>query len=291
MRLTSLNRVRDSVRRRGFLIAICICALATPSAQQSEPRFEVASVRENRSGETRYSFSIGVAKSGLEFVPGVGPVVISNAPLRAIIARAYGIVEGRERFALVGEQPILERRFDIAAPPPPEEILGARAAMLKSLLIDRFKLKMRNETRDMPVYALVRARKDRLGPDLRPSKIDCTEVQRRSVAEARELRAANGDRLCNGGTFVRQPGIAGLHFAGSIDVLVRLIQFSFDQPLVDSTGLDGLFEWSLAWGGQKDGPTILMKDALQEQLGLKIERRTAPRDLLVIESVDMPTPN
>jgi uncharacterized protein (TIGR03435 family) len=268
--------------RQAIALWVCVAAVAFPSAQLSEPGFEVASVRENTSGVDRYSFSAGLAKNGLgQDVAGVGMAVITNAPLREIIARAYGIEVGMERFTLFGEQPILERRFDIAAQPPSTassaEPPGARVAMLKSLLADRFKLRVRTESRSMPVYALVLARKDRLGPNLRRAAFDCVEIQRRSPTEARELRDANGVELCN---------ITTMRFVSTIDVFMRSIRHSFQLPLIDDTGLEGSFDWSLI---RSDGATIA--DAIEEQLGLKIERRSGQRDVLVIDSVEMPTPN
>jgi uncharacterized protein (TIGR03435 family) len=149
--------------------------------------------------------------------------------------------------------------------------------MLKSLLVDRFKLKVRTESRSMPVYALVRARRDRLGPNLRPAAFDCVDIQRRSQTEARELRDANGLQLCN---------ITTARFVSTIDVFIRSIRHSFQLPLIDDTGLEGSFDWSLIRGNG-----ARLADAIEEQLGLKIERRPGQRDVLVIESVEMPTPN
>jgi len=263
-----------------------------PAAQQSEPSFEVASVKENKSGEDHWRFSAGLMKDAEGgYRAAVGTAVIANAPLREIIARAYGIEVGMERFTLFGEQPILDRRFDITAQPPPNELLGARVAMLRSLLGDRFKLKVRTESRRMPVYAVVRAHKNRLGPNMRPSAYDCVEYRRRAEPGAPPLRDANGELLCVGNLPARWPGMVGMRAASRIDVLVRNIQYVFDLPLVDGTDLDGSFDWTLTWGGRKDGLFVPIGDALEQQLGLKTEKQSAQRDVFVIESVEMPTPN
>jgi uncharacterized protein (TIGR03435 family) len=65
-----------------------------------------------------------------------------------------------------------------------------------------------------------------------------------------------------------------------------------DRPLVDRTGLQGNFEWSVAFRDELstvDRPTIF--DAFRRDLGLRIEPRTGPYEVLVIDSVEMPPPN
>ena len=63
--------------------------------------------------------------------------------------------------------------------------------LLRSLLADRFKLKTHTESRELPVYDLVLARSDgRLGPDLRPSKSECSKPD--------ELAAQQGAALAKG---------------------------------------------------------------------------------------------
>src|SRR5688572_28133572 len=99
------------MRQPGVMLT-CVAVAASLSARQIEPRFEVASVKENTSGSTRYSFSTGLTKNALgRDVAGVGIATVTNAPLREIIARAYGIEIGKEASTLFGEQSILEKRF------------------------------------------------------------------------------------------------------------------------------------------------------------------------------------
>ena len=225
---------------------------------------------------------------------GVGIATITNAPLREIIARAYGIEIGKEAHTLFGDQAILEKRFDITAQPPRTsgaEAPGARAPMLRSLLAERFKLKIHTESRRMPSYVLVRAHKDRLGSDLRPSINDCVEHQRLSP-KGPELRDANGEPLCRLTSNTNAEGMNVIRYAAPIDVLIRRIERAFDAPMIDETGLEGSFEWTLTVGGKKEaGPYISMADALEQQLGLKAQRRAVLRDVLVIDSVEMPTPD
>ena len=163
--------------------------------------------------------------------------------------------------------------------------------MLRSLLAERFKLKIRTERRSMPTYVLVRAHKDRLGPDLRPSTHDCVEHQR-LFPKGPELRDASGEPLCSLGSTRNAQGMNVIRYAAPIDLLIRRIERAFDLPIIDETGLEGSFEWTLTVGGQKDaGPYISMADALEQQLGLKAQRRAVPREVYVIDSVEMPTPD
>ena len=61
--------------------------------------------------------------------------------------------------------------------------------MLRTLLEERFALRTHVETRDIPIYALTRVRPDRLGPDLRPSDVDCATVDRRTEPTGSKLSA------------------------------------------------------------------------------------------------------
>jgi uncharacterized protein (TIGR03435 family) len=75
-------------------------------------------------------------------------------------------------------------------------------------------------------------------------------------------------------------------------VWIRIQPF-LDRPVVDATGLTGSFEWALAFSrnGAFDSLAPSIYTATQEQLGLTLERRTVPVNALVIESVEMPTPD
>ena len=89
-------------------------------------------------------------------------------------------------------------------------------------------------------------------------------------------------------------GLQGVRSAGPIARLTNRIQSFVDRPIIDATGLTGTFEWTLsvnlvAISDDVGLPPIF--GALQEQLGLKLEPRTAPLEVLVVDSVEMPTEN
>jgi uncharacterized protein (TIGR03435 family) len=97
---------------------------------------------------------------------------------------------------------------------------------------------------------------------------------------------------CAGGMMAIGVG-ANTTYAGPLSVLINFSQPHLDRPLIDQTGLQGNFEWSIEFRADLantiDRLTIF--DAFRRDLGLRIESRTGPYEVLVIESVEMPTPN
>ncbi len=157
------------------------------------------------------------------------------------------------------------------------------------------------ELRESPILALVRARRDGTpGAGLRRRTAPCI-----SAAEGDRRRAA-GDtvaptQLCLGHL---APGLltgTGITVSSLLSTLPTL-GVGIDRMLVDRTGLDGMFDVELHWtptlplgGGPatstavSDAPSFFT--ALEEQLGLKLERTTGPVQTLVIDHVEPPTPN
>ena len=131
---------------------------------QPNPQFEVASIKPNKSGDMRVMMSVQ---------PG-GRFTATNVTLRMMIRNAYQLQE----FQITGGPSwIADERFDIVAKAETGDGIGDpfRAEpngqpsrgqlMIRALLADRFKLVAHNETRELPIYALVKARNDgKLGP-------------------------------------------------------------------------------------------------------------------------------
>jgi uncharacterized protein (TIGR03435 family) len=287
-----------TVTRVGLLVVL-IAASGLPLASQAT-RFEDASVKQNVSGDV----------GGRMQIPPAGAITYINVPLRMLIRDAYQVDPYAEsyrldpgRFAgIVGSprapQPNVPR-FDVVGKPPDNTLPSERRAMMRALLEDRFKLRVHREMRQMSVYALTVARPGRLGPNLAPSKIDCEEylAQRRAGSAAPEPVDATGTGWC---VSLFAPanlilaGISRWRFAGPIGVLSQRLQPNVDRPIVDATGLSGNFEWVLTFtvaGSNASADVAGLFTAVQEQLGLRLEPREAPVDVLVIDSVEMPTPN
>ena len=144
------------------------------SPQTPAPAFEVASIKPNNSGDGRVM---------MQQQPG-GRFTATNIPLRLLIRNAYQLQD----FQIVGAPSwINSERYDIVAKAedgtPPETPSLDRTGpnriqlMIRSLLAERFQLVAHDETRELPIYALVVARSDgKLGPDLKKSEVDCNAV-------------------------------------------------------------------------------------------------------------------
>jgi uncharacterized protein (TIGR03435 family) len=141
--------------------------------------------------------------------------------------------------------------------------------MVQSLLDERFQLKVRHETREMPVYILS------VGKD--GSKL------RSPAGETGSMRT-NGS---NGKTNVVATG-------APVAALAQMLGQQLRRPVIDKTNLTGLFDFELNWFNanaptDEVGPSVFT--ALQEQVGLKLESAKAPVEVLVIESVQKPSEN
>jgi uncharacterized protein (TIGR03435 family) len=192
---------------------------------------------------------------------------------------------------------------------PPRELF----LMIRSLLEDRFKLKTHMETRELPVYELVVARADgSLGPQLRQSTVDCDALRAAVRAGAPPpARQPNEPPPCGA---MRGPARV---MAGSIPMsqlanMLTLVMADANGPagredarlVIDKTGLNGRFALTLAWTPERipeaapppgippidpNGPPLVT--ALQEQLGLKLRSARSRMEVVVIDSVERPTPD
>jgi uncharacterized protein (TIGR03435 family) len=293
-----------------FLTAALVAPLAplagarqTPAAAQ--PQFEVASIKQNKSGDGRVM---------LGFQPG-GRFNATNVTLRLLIRNAYQLQD----FQLVGGPGwMTDDHFDIVAkaedgalggPPPPQGQPSAIQLMMRSLLAERFKLVVHEENREMPIYALILAKSDgKFGPQLKKSEADCAAL---AAARGRgpaapppmpapgappppcSIRIGPGSLMAGGQTMTQFASSLGM-FAGRI--------------VVDKTGLEGGYDVTLNWTpdqaanrppGAPPGPDGVPVDpngpslftAVQEQLGLKLDSQRGPVKVLVIDRVERPTEN
>jgi uncharacterized protein (TIGR03435 family) len=230
-------------------------------------------------------------------------------------------------FRLDGGPPeLMNAKFDITAKAATGALLSVKdmRPLIRNLLVERFKLKTHTEPREMRIYDLVIARSDgRLGPDIKPSASDCSKAD--------ELNAQRVDALAKGdvSAVIAQPGKVltctlapdlsrgpmniSVHGDGQeIAQLIELLTPMTGRYIRDKTGLTGRYDFdmkldlqallAMAQGmgmnvpaaaaanlPQSDGSSLMT--ALNEQLGLKLESIRAPVDVLVIDSVEAPTPD
>ena len=262
------------------------------------PSFEVASVKENRSGDIR---------SPMRTEPG-GRFTATNALLKFLIAEAFMGPEPVHLSSRIlgGPDWINSTRFDINAKastefrPSPEGPPNELLLMLRSLLEDRFKVRTHRETRELPIYELVVARADgKLGPQLQQSTANCD-----GPPPPRQPNQPPPCGAMRGPARVMAGGIPMRRFAEMLTAIMAVgVPANADGRLVvDKTGLSGRFAFDLTWTPEKmptvepppgvppidpNGPSLFT--ALQEQLGLKLESAKGPVEVLVIDSVERPT--
>ena len=256
--------------RSTALAALFVFAI-TLSAQTPEKRtFEVASIKANPDP---------TPVSGAVFMPG-GRFEGDNVTVRMLIQLAFGGGRPLPNERLVGAPPWIGfDHFNIIAttgPGVPKDEAGLtklRPGYLRGLLEDRFQLKYHWESRQLPAYSLVLARRDgRLGPQLQHRTGDCS-----------------ADPPCD----VRFSGPGSLTLGGPMAYVAETLTRLAGRLVVDRTGLEGLFDVKLQWTPETlrdSNPTgALLADAVQDQLGLKLESSTGSVDVLVIDHVEHPT--
>jgi uncharacterized protein (TIGR03435 family) len=260
-------------------------------AQADGPGFQVISVTPNKSGDTR---------GGCCRLESGGRLTATNVTLRELIQSAYQRHAFDTREIEGGPPWIDAERFDVVAQAAGEHAIDADGLprqtwlMLRTLLADRFKLRVRIDSRNRPIYALVMARSDRqLGPRLRKSETDCAAVTAMYIKGQRPEKPACASASYPGrfvATALTLPSVASL-LSGSVD-----------RAVTDRTGLTGTFDLELEAVEIRPpgpfGPSFRPSDTKQsifdglpQQLGLKLEAMQGTVDVLVIESAEQPTPS
>ena len=269
--------------RMSILIVAVVLLSATLAGQQPAPAFEVASIRP--SGDSRADENSEVQPSGR--------FVATNMTLDNLIRGVFDV----QRHELIwGERVpswVASEKWDIIGKGPPVTDEQAQRPlyrrMMQNLLIERFKLVTRREARDTPVYALVVARDDRrLGPQMRPSSADCAALL--AAFKATGARQTPDSPICG----LRNQRARLWGTGVPLTEITRLLSLRAERPVVDATGLSGSFDLDMKFtpddaSDPASGASLFT--AIQEQLGLRLEPRRAPVNVLVIESVERPTPD
>jgi uncharacterized protein (TIGR03435 family) len=255
-------------------------AIGAPLYAQSQPaeeklKFEVASIKPNKAGTPG-----GWSAAG-------GRQTIIGTTAKSLIMNGFDLQD----FEILDGPSWLDfDRLDVIAKVEGNPTPAQLRSMMRSLLEDRFALKAHRETREGPVYRLVRAKSDRtLGPALLKSDIDCAELRRKG--EKPPAPASTSPRaIAPCGMFLTgsQMAMGARTFTDFVSVLETLV----DRRIVDDTGLTGAFDVKLEWAARDTDttrPSIFT--AVQEQLGLKLEASRGPINMLVIDRIEHPTPD
>jgi uncharacterized protein (TIGR03435 family) len=240
----------------------------SPSQDDAGPAFEVASVKPNKTG-----------LRGGQLNTDPGHLTITNVSLRTCIKAAYGL----QNYQLSGGNGAIEDElYDIVAKAESPVGDDQLMLMLRRLLADRFKLKLHRESKEMQGYALVVGKN---GPKLHEMELAGKGWSRNGVG------SINGQEI-------------------SMARLAEILAGRLGHPVMDLTGIKGVFDIKLSWTpdlatvknpaenkespspdsiSDPSGPSIF--SALQEQLGLRLEARKAPAEIIVIDHLDRPSEN
>jgi uncharacterized protein (TIGR03435 family) len=268
------------MRRLGLSVAFMVCGLgATRGICQTAapgPVFDVSTVKPSHATDGHTHLYRHPDDGGFEAI---------NISLKGLLGFAYDLPETR---VIGGPAWLDSEKWDIQAKSSAEvdaaihKLGGGDASraekqhMVQALLAERFKLTAHQETRELPVYALVVAKG---GP-----KFQKTE--------------ANGTDIGTGNSHIK------IHGGDSVEILAEQLAKVLGRVVLDRTGILGRYDISLRWtpeNGQPDkvngasspeetnGPSIFT--AVQEQLGLRLDAQKGPVGVLVVDGVEMPTEN
>ncbi len=205
---------------------------------------------------------------GIRRLPG-GRFVTSNTSLRLLITWTYDI--GDER--LSGAPGWLDSaRFDISARAPSENpTLDELHSMMKSLLADRFRLRVHTATKDLPMYMLGL---DKNGPGIR--------VRDKALPLNHDpFRMTEAGRLT--GTSV------------TADMLAKVLTNQLGHYVQNNTGFEGFFDFTLEWrpdSGEPDDARASIFTAIREQLGFRLNPGKGPVEVVIIDQIEnRPTDN
>jgi uncharacterized protein (TIGR03435 family) len=227
------------------------------------PRFEVASIKSTPPDQWNGSSGGNAGK---------GKYMMHNRTLKTYIMRAYFVGPNQ----IVGGPPWLDSdRFDInAKADQPIDDDEALMAMLRTLLAQRCKLAIHHESKPIEAYALEVAKSGPMLEKAVDSPASATTDSGHGRIDARVI---------------------------SMKRFAEVLSRQMDLPVVDQTGLEGEFNLRLKWSPESDQPVkpgqlpsidsrLSVFTAIQ-QLGLRLQARKTPVDVLVIDHVEMPSEN
>jgi uncharacterized protein (TIGR03435 family) len=278
-----------SVSAIAAILPVGIGILNAPSshAQSSGERlrFEVASIKANTSGD-----------QGSYIRPSPGRLIITNMALRRMIMLAWHLQDFQ-----VSEAPgwIANAFYDVEAKTgSPASVQQKEEPMLRSLVEDRFQLKVHWETKTLPALAMTVAKTGLKLQEAKPGS--CIAIDPNNPPE--HVAPEDRDRVCGARRWGRDT-LMMKH--GEMAILADSLSFLLARTVVDKTGLTGPYDVDLKFApdqviagipGPADvppagdaGPTIVT--AMQDQLGLKLEPTKAPVEILVIDHIERPSEN
>jgi uncharacterized protein (TIGR03435 family) len=276
------------VIRSIVIVAALGCgAPALHGQSTAKVEFEIVSIKRNTSGNP--------GNSGRTLPDGTQ--LMTNSPIRAFIMGASPVaaeeVIGLPDWALT-------ERYDLALKPPAGYARDQRAEMMRNMFADRMKLVAHIEERERDGFALVLVRRDgKLGPQIKPSTLDCRSSARGGVAPTPPPSNATLDDFLN--FCGARVGLTGMALGyTSLDSFAAGLKGLAGGPVINRTGLQGYYGIKLTYtppnlspdarpASPDDPPDFVT--ALQEQLGLRLQREKMKVNVFVIDHIERPSEN
>ena len=277
---------------RCFLYAGLIALVASAIFGQSAdaPKFEIADI---------HSRPLTANAFLRASPPRNGRYELKNASMLDLIRTAWDYTPD----TIVGGPNWLELdRFDVIAKIPPDADTDAQKAMLRSLLEERFKLVVRKETKAVATWVLAAGKQPHLKEADGSGETGCKIGTGEASSEGPRLTMMNQDGTATtitigpGGTI--QYNCRNMTMPAFAAGLGRMMGVQVGtEPVIDQTGLKGAWNFDVRWSMGllavlQQGDQIPATDAIEKQLGLKLEQRPVSKQVLVVESVNRtPTAN
>jgi uncharacterized protein (TIGR03435 family) len=293
---------RRTTALEGVFAFAVLSSAAWAQIQEKRPEFEVASVRENKSGRPAYSnFPLN---SGSQFDTKGGLLIARDTLLLQYLVFAYKpdmfqIGEFRSKLPDWAKT----ARFDVEARAIGSPTKDDMRLMMQSLLEERFHLRLHRETRFEPAYLVVLDKPGKTGPQLTAHPADdpiCAKtVFPHTLGGAYPIACGADGQIA--------PDTPGDFAAAGYNVTMEWIAMSLggaanitDRRVIDQTGLPGTFDFKIEYfpePAQPDAPADAVPvgpsftEALKKQLGLKIVSEKRPTEVIVIDRLERPTAN
>ena len=252
------------------------CAAFGQTAAPS-PHFEAADI--HPSAPTANQFARGPFMTGTRYD-------LRNATLVDLIVKAYEVSADK---VLDGPNWLEYDRYDISALMPPKTSSADAKLMLQALLADRFNLAFHRDERPLSAYALIAPKgsqklKESDGSGDTGCRVNLDQPRPADVAAGAPPTLA-ASYTCKNMTMAA--------FAQQMTGMLLAQQFIGTNPVQDKTALEGKwdfnFKYNLPLGGLGDGTTL--PDALDKQLGLKLEQQTLSLPVVIVEKANRASPN
>lgn len=241
------------------------------------PKFSVASIKPDKN--ENHMITVRFSDDG---------VVFTGVPAEFLVQQAFAVEPDR----IVGLPTWAKTdQYAIQAKVDDDDVLKwkslnslTRKVAFQALLVSRFNFKAHPDSREYLAYSLVIARN---GPKLHTANP--------TDKYSNGLKGFDGSAI-GAGAVIMGPGKIAVQGASILTLVKLLSNQGLQYPISDETGLNGIYDFTLEWTPENaplpsDGPAVSLFAALQEQLGLKLEVKKKPVEMIVVDHIERPSEN